>query len=150
MGLYQRFRRTKEQPFSIVDREVSLGLYKRKTRIPGVDFTKLKLSSILTSFYWPGNTFGQMSSRKRGDAWVRLRKVSILSVHERSLVVRRPAPAPAKWCPGCQAPAVMMKPELAAAVSLQTTRTIYRGVESGQVHYVEGLEGLVVCPDVSH
>ncbi len=38
-----------------------------------------------------------------------------------------------------------MSPESAAAFSRQSIRAIYRGVESGQVHYVERPEGVVVC-----
>jgi hypothetical protein len=50
------------------------------------------------------------------------------------------------WCGECATPMVMMPPEQASTVCLQTTRTIYRLVEAGRIHFTDGPEGVMVCP----
>ena len=39
------------------------------------------------------------------------------------------------WCDPCAAEVVLIAPDLAAALSRQSTRTIYRWVEQGRLHY---------------
>jgi hypothetical protein len=51
-----------------------------------------------------------------------------------------------RWCMECATPMAMMAPELAATVCFQTTRAIYRLVEAGRVHFIDGPEGVMVCP----
>ena len=51
-----------------------------------------------------------------------------------------------QWCGKCTTPMVMMPPELASTVCFQTTRTIYRLVEAGRVHFTDGPTGVMVCP----
>ena len=51
-----------------------------------------------------------------------------------------------QWCVECATPMAMMSPELAATVCFQTTRAIYRLVETGRVHFTDGPEGVMVCP----
>lgn len=50
------------------------------------------------------------------------------------------------WCVECATPMVMMSPERAATLCFQTTRSIYRLVEAGRVHFMDGPEGVMVCP----
>lgn len=51
-----------------------------------------------------------------------------------------------RWCSQCETPIVLMSPEHAATVCFQTTRAIYRLVEAGRVHFIDGPEGVFVCP----
>lgn len=51
-----------------------------------------------------------------------------------------------RWCAECDTPIVLMSPEQAARVCFQTTRAIYRLVEAGRVHFIDGPEGVLVCP----
>jgi len=61
-------------------------------------------------------------------------------------VVRRTKGTGGVWCEHCGARVRMVTPEQAARVTAASTRAIYRGVETGQVHFIETAEGLLlVC-----
>ena len=80
---------------------------------------------------------GGMRKRRRTTVTVELSEV---------LVIRKPGGSVLAWCPGCVAETVMLRPEAAAVLTGLSTRTIYRGVEAGRVHFAETSEGsLLVC-----
>lgn len=67
---------------------------------------------------------------------------------DRVLTVRRHAPPAPAWCAQCPARVGMVSPEEAAALIYTSTRTIYRWVEVGQLHFIETPEGrLLICPN---
>ncbi len=50
------------------------------------------------------------------------------------------------WCGQCQAEALMVTPNEAAALARTDARAIFRGVEAGAIHFIEGRNGaLLVC-----
>lgn len=63
-------------------------------------------------------------------------------------IIRHRKPGMPAWCNGCSAHVRMITPEEAAALTQVTTRTIYRWVEAGELHFAETPEGaLLICPD---
>ena len=57
--------------------------------------------------------------------------------------VRRRLPI---WCDRCEAEVLMLTPQEAAFIAGTDARTIFRSVESGQVHFVENADGtLLIC-----
>jgi len=49
-------------------------------------------------------------------------------------------------CPFCAEETEMITPEFAAAISVFTTREIYRRIEAGAIHFLERRDGsLLVC-----
>jgi excisionase family DNA binding protein len=61
-------------------------------------------------------------------------------------VVRKPKKLVFAWCDACGARVRMLTPEEAATVSGVSTRTVYRRVEAGQIHFAETPEGtLLIC-----
>ena len=75
----------------------------------------------------------------------RVRRIKVMAVRERSLSVKKRSLARQGLNERCPEHGPMVSPDLAAAFSLQTTRTIYRWVEEGKLHYAEGPGGLLVC-----
>lgn len=63
---------------------------------------------------------------------------------ERLLVIRRRYQAVEDWCPECQALALMIRPDQAAAVSGRTLRAIFADIEAGALHYHELPDGLLL------
>jgi len=62
------------------------------------------------------------------------------------LVLRKPDSLVARWCERCAAQGQWVTPEAAALLTNQDTRSIYRRVELGSVHFVETTEdGALVC-----
>lgn len=54
-------------------------------------------------------------------------------------------PNPA-WCAGCGSEQEMVTPEVAAAIASVSTRLIYRWIEAGKLHFLEGSQGsLLIC-----
>ena len=51
-----------------------------------------------------------------------------------------------RWCGECETPIALIAPELAATLCFHTTRAIYRLVEAGRVHFIDGPDGVMVCP----
>ena len=72
-----------------------------------------------------------------------------ITVEQRTLVLRRTVhrvPLETVWCLQCPAQTLLVTPEEAARLASVSPRTIYRWVESEQVHYLETSEGeLLVC-----
>src|SRR3954454_16184751 len=48
------------------------------------------------------------------------------------------------WCGKCGGAAIMVAPEIAAAIARVTVRTINRGVEADEIHFRETAEGLLL------
>ena len=69
------------------------------------------------------------------------------SVQKREVVIiNRPFVSPQKNCDKCTEPSGMITPDEAAALCEVSTRTIYRWLESGAIHFSEtAAEGLLIC-----
>ena len=62
------------------------------------------------------------------------------------VIVNRPFVSPQKSCDRCTEPSGMITPDEAAALCEVSTRTIYRWLESGAIHFSEtASEGLLIC-----
>lgn len=75
-------------------------------------------------------------------------KQSIEFTFEKSetLTVRRTREIVARWCRDCGREVRMSPPEDAARITGVTARKIYSGIESGNIHFAELGEGmLLVC-----
>ncbi|MCA1592724.1 MAG: helix-turn-helix domain-containing protein [Acidobacteria bacterium] len=59
-------------------------------------------------------------------------------------VVKRLGRSVEGWCAGCGGTATMVTPEDAATLVGTGARSIYRLVESGEIHWAEGPETLVL------
>ena len=58
------------------------------------------------------------------------------------------AKSPIVWCEACPTPVRMLTVDEAAALAASTSRSIYRRVEAGQLHFAETAAGrLYVCPN---
>ena len=68
-------------------------------------------------------------------------------VQERQLVIiNRPFVSPQRRCARCSDPSGMITPDEAAALCEVNTRTIYRWLETGSIHFSEIVsEGLLIC-----
>ena len=54
------------------------------------------------------------------------------------------------WCPACRRQVEMVAPEQADGIAGVSTRTIYRWIEAGVVHFIED-SGLLICvPTIRH
>jgi hypothetical protein len=51
------------------------------------------------------------------------------------------------WCERCRATVPMITPEEAAALMDLSSRSIYRRIEAGSVHFHEDRQGLLICAD---
>src|SRR5579859_2498962 len=86
-----------------------------------------------------------------GDGLKRKRIVRTAEVTietEESVVLRGSANqhAALMWCPVCRREVEMVTPEQAAQISGVTTRTIYRWIESGKLHFREARNAsLLIC-----
>jgi excisionase family DNA binding protein len=79
-----------------------------------------------------------MSRRKRME----------ITVETSLLVFRRTTNPAAVSCVECSSPVQMITPEEAAVLASVSTRTVYRRVERGQLHFVETDAGrLLICPN---
>lgn len=75
----------------------------------------------------------------------KLRKISVTSVHERFLRISRTGSTENPRCPCCFGRTMMISPDAAAVITALTVRSIYRLVESGEVHFIEEPNGILVC-----
>ncbi len=77
---------------------------------------------------------------------IRRRRTEI-TVEMRELFVFGSAAASVQaWCRECAEPARMISPEQAAILTGVSTRSIYRMVEAGELHYTETVDArLLVC-----
>lgn len=80
-------------------------------------------------------------------AGTKANKVTEITVEMNQVfVIRKPGGLVEALCPECAAEANMVMPEVAAIVAGLSTRTIYRWVETGMIHFVETPEGfMLVC-----
>ncbi len=69
---------------------------------------------------------------------MRVLKITINSVSERRLVLRA-----VRRCPECNGS--LVPAAFAAHRSAQSLRAICRRVEAEEVHYTDGIEGLLIC-----
>ena len=95
-------------------------------------------------------TAGGTKHKLAGSLMKRRRRTEI-TVETNLLVIRRGTHRAPICCPACPSPVPLVTPEEAAVLAGTSTRTIYRWVESEQLHYVETPEGplgkLLVCPN---
>ena len=76
---------------------------------------------------------------------MRRRRTEITIETERVLVFSRPSRLVA-WCDGCGAQAEMVTADEAALIAGVSSRTVYRWVEAGRLHFAEPERGaLLVC-----
>jgi hypothetical protein len=81
-------------------------------------------------------------------AMIRKRRIRIISISEQSVVIRRGVALEPTWCEVCVTEARMVTPDEAAVFAQVNTRTIYRWIEAGSIHFTEEPEGvLLVCVD---
>lgn len=77
---------------------------------------------------------------------IRKRTETIIETHEVWVIRRQGSAGPAAMCATCEARPPMAKPAEAARLAGVNTRTVYRWVEAGRVHFIEVPEGdLFVC-----
>ncbi len=70
-----------------------------------------------------------------------------ITLETRSLVLRRSCQQAPLYCARCPSPTLLLAPDEAAVLAGVSTRTIYRWVETEQVHFRETQGGgLLVCP----
>ena len=80
--------------------------------------------------------------RREGDDVKRgLKNVDAPAEKREVVIINRPFVSPQKRCERCTEPSGMITPEEAAAVCDVSTRTIYRWLESGEIHFLEDLKG---------
>jgi hypothetical protein len=76
------------------------------------------------------------------------RRTKILLEITQLLVIKRSGDSRLSWCAGCAREVNMISTEMAAIIARQSTRTIYRWVEAGRLHFTEQPEGrLLICLD---
>ena len=74
------------------------------------------------------------------------RRTQITIERERLLLISRRKLSATGWCDPCGAQVDLLTPETAAAITGVGTRAIYRRVESGELHFTEIRDGLLlVC-----
>lgn len=79
---------------------------------------------------------------------MRRRRRMEITVETRRLVIRRSTNPAAVSCIECSSPVQLITPEEAAVLASVSTRTVYRRVERGQLHFVETeAGGLLICPN---
>ena len=62
------------------------------------------------------------------------------------VIINRPFVSPQQRCDRCTEPSGMITPDEAAALCEVSTRTVYRWLETGAIHFSETVgEGLVIC-----
>lgn len=74
------------------------------------------------------------------------RRTEITIETSRRVVVRQFQAAVRVWCGDCTAEVMMVSANEAAALAGVSSRTIYRWIEDGEIHFVEDSGGLIrVC-----
>ena len=62
------------------------------------------------------------------------------------VIINRPFVSPQKRCDRCTEPSGMITPDEAAALCEVSTRTVYRWLETGSIHFSEDDQGgLLIC-----
>jgi len=76
---------------------------------------------------------------------VKTTRITEIAVETDEVVMVRKLGSPvAAWCRECEGPVSMVTPEEAAALTAVSWREISRQVETGQVHFMETLDGLLL------
>ena len=76
------------------------------------------------------------------------RRLEIRVETDEVFIVRRRAGGARIWCAQCERPVAMVTVDQAAVATGVTSRTIFRRVESGMLHFSETHDGrLLVCLD---
>lgn len=88
---------------------------------------------------------GALTIRRKGATTTK-RRIEINIDRQRLFVLKRRGVAVAEWCGDCSKKVQMLTPDQAAMLANVSSRTIYRRVEAGEMHYIETTEGLLlVC-----
>ena len=75
-----------------------------------------------------------------------LKSVEVAMKKRRAVIINRPFVSPQKRCDRCTEPSGLITPDEAAALFDVSTRTIYRWLETGAIHFSEtATEGLLIC-----
>ena len=100
------------------------------------------VKGILSQSTGSGNA---KSSGEKGGGHTK-RRIEITVDRHRLFVLKRRGGAVAEWCRHCGCKVQMLTPDQAATIANVSSRTIYRRVEAGELHYMETDEGhLLVC-----
>jgi len=77
----------------------------------------------------------------------RKKKTTIVTIEARErMTIRRGGRQVIAWCDQCGADVPLVTPNEAAEMDGTDARAIFRGVESGEVHFIETGEGaLLIC-----
>ena len=76
------------------------------------------------------------------------RTIEITIERRRSVMTRRTTKRRLSYCPICARESEFVTPEEAAAVASVTSRTIYRWLENGKLHFIEMPGGeLLICAE---
>ncbi len=71
------------------------------------------------------------------------KRTEIIIETERVIVITPPPGSIKGWCKACVSPVEWLSPELAASLINVPPRLIYRWIESGQLHFIEGKDGSI-------
>ena len=75
-----------------------------------------------------------------------LKSVEVAVQKREVVIINRPFVSPQKSCDRCTEPSGLITPDEAAALFDVSTRTIYRWLETGAIHFSEtATEGLLIC-----
>lgn len=74
-----------------------------------------------------------------------IRRTEITIETHRRLVIRRLHGARRGWCEGCFDEVEMITPNEAATAADVSSRTIYRWIEAGKIHFSEQFGALLIC-----
>ena len=72
------------------------------------------------------------------------RRIEMVVEQDEIILVRRRGKAVRLWCNQCEAQVSMLRVEDARTVAQTTSRTIYRWIEAGKLHFAESDKGLVL------
>jgi|SRR5215472_721257 len=72
------------------------------------------------------------------------RKIEMVMEQDEIVLVRRRRGAVRSWCNRCRAEVSMLRVEDASTLAGAKTRTIYRWIEAGKLHFAESDKGLVL------
>jgi len=76
--------------------------------------------------------------------WTIKRRREITVETTQQIVISNPQDVVVAWCQGCADHVGMVTTEQAAVISGVTSRSIYQSVESGELHFTETSEGLLL------
>jgi hypothetical protein len=90
-----------------------------------------------------GAALGKRSRKSSGQ--ITMAKTITIEMHQQIWIRARRKPFVA-WCESCGVETSMLTPEQAAIFCGATQRIIFRRIESGELHFIEGMQGaLFVC-----